>query len=128
MSIRLRHSSLRDCNFTVVSNRPLSEPHVCPQCKAVEIFKTYHLRLNSDGEVDVSKTVYERLAELEGLPLTKVSGRSKPQPQVLVVAPLGGNGSPPRFEIPERLRESVEFAIQPVPTKTFAPDRKVEDG
>jgi hypothetical protein len=119
--MRLRHKTLKDCNFTVVSSRPLTEPFFCPQCQVVETFKTYHLRLNSDGEVDVSKTVYDRLAELDDLPLTKVSSRAKPKPQVLIVSPLGGNGQPPIFQIPEKLAEAAQYAIAPVPTKAFVP-------
>jgi hypothetical protein len=130
MSIRLRHATLKDCNLVIVSKRKLKEPMFCGQCQQMHEFKSYHLRLDSNGEVDVSKTVYDRLSELKDLPLETASKRSKPEPQVLIVSPLGGNGTA-TFEVPKRLQKAAHYAAQPVPTQLFIPKsmrKKVQGG
>lgn len=85
MSVRLRHPSLRGCVFAVVHYRPLREPMFCSPCGTVHTNKTYHLRLDGAGEVVVSDEIYERLLELDGLPLRKVGPEGHPEPQVLMV-------------------------------------------
>lgn len=86
MSVRLRHPSLRNCVFAVVHYRPLREVMYCGSCGTTHTHKTYHLRLDDHGEVVVSEEVYERLRELDGLPLRTVGAEAHPQPQILAIS------------------------------------------
>ena len=111
MSIRLRHPTLQDVNFTVVHHRQYRRPLFCAVCAEVHTFKTYHLKLDSQGEVVVSKDIWGRLAELDGLPLRRVGNVRKPEPQILVAPPAGVS---PELQavrtesfVPKKLREMV---------------------
>lgn len=42
-------------------------PKLCEQCKVVHVKKTYHLRLDGEGTIIVSDTIYDRLREA-GMP------------------------------------------------------------
>jgi hypothetical protein len=110
MSVRLRHPSLQDVNFNVVHYRRYRAPFYCANCREIHTLKTYHLRLDSHGEVVVSDVIYERLAELDGLPLRKV-GKAKPKPMRLVLPPAGAEVPMEQTEstlyVPKGLREVV---------------------
>jgi hypothetical protein len=107
MSVRLRHSTYRNVNFTVIHHRRYTVPMLCPVCGELHVFKTYHLRLDAQGETVVSDVIWERLAELEKLPLRKVGKEAHPQPQSLTVGP--GLAAPP----PETLREPTIGFVPP---------------
>lgn len=94
MTVLLYHPSLSSINFNVVHHRRYTEPIFCPSCHEMHEFKTYHLTLDVKGEVEVTEEVYERLAELEGLPLKK-RGKVKPHDLVLGLPVAGTNGHQP---------------------------------
>lgn len=98
MSIRLRHPTLRNCTFAVVHHRMLREPMFCASCGMMHEHKTYHLRLDARGEVVVSEEVYERLRELDGLPLRSVGREHRPEPQVLIIHDIRNGGVLPHPE------------------------------
>lgn len=105
MSVRLRHAQFTDVNFVVVDvARPYFEPYDCPSCKMTHTHKAYHLRLDSHGEVTVSDEIYDRLAEIPGLPLTKVSKDRNPKPQALLMP--GAENQ----EVPAHLEEAARWA------------------
>lgn len=107
-SVRLRHPSFRNLTFAVVHHRPYREPLFCASCGLVHTHKTYHLHLDAQGEVVVSEVIFERLSELEGLPLRKVGIERNPQPMTLTVPPAGVNGVvqvPTQIFVPKDLRE-----------------------
>ena len=105
MSVRLRHTQFKDVNFVVVDvARPYTEPYDCPACRITHEFKAYHLRLDSHGEVTVSDDIYDRLAEIPGLPLAKVGRDRNPRPQVLLMP--GGEAQ----EVPAHLEEAARWA------------------
>jgi hypothetical protein len=118
VSVRLRHPTLRGVTFTVVHYRRYTVPMACGVCGSIHTHKTYHLRLDSQGEVVVSDTVAERLAELEGLPLRNMGVEAHPQPQVLAMPVGAQNGQslrqPTQTFVPAALREAVEEALKGV--------------
>lgn len=64
--VRLVHPTLRGCVLLVPDpSRPLAGRHTCPLCAVEHPCKTYHLRLDGEGAVIVSTTVWERLRHLE---------------------------------------------------------------
>lgn len=85
-------------NLNIVHHRRYTEPLFCAECDAMHEYKTYHLKLDSQGQVTVSETIYERLAELEGLPLRRIGIDAHPEPQVIQVAP--GLQAPARTIVP----------------------------
>lgn len=103
MTVRLRHPRLHDVNFNVVHYRRYTEPLPCLLCNEIHEYKTYHLHLDSSGEVEVSDEIYERLAELKGLPLKKAGKVAKPKPQVLS---MPAPGTPVRL-----VRPAIELFI-----------------
>jgi hypothetical protein len=63
--IRLRHPDYANALVTVpIPHRPLRPPHLCPTCNLTHAVKTYHLRLDDQGTVIVSATIYEWLKEV----------------------------------------------------------------
>ena len=115
-AIRLRHPIERDVNFTVVHHRRYRTPLACQVCGEIHVFKTYHLRLDSQGECVVSDVIWERLAELEGLPLRKVGTEAHPRPQV-IRPPMAGTQPENVRErttlfVPRSMRDAVETANQ----------------
>lgn len=108
MSWRLRHPTLTDVNFTVVHYRPYPVPYLCPACGEAHRFKTYHLRLDAAGEVVVSDTIYERLAELDGLPLKTVGKEAHPKP---ITIDMQNGAGPQTFRteafVPRTMRDAV---------------------
>jgi hypothetical protein len=85
--IRLRHPSLRSAVFTVIHHRRYTVPFACPACGTLHERKTYHLELDSNGEVVVSREIHERLRELRALPLVTVGPELNPQP---ITIQIGG--------------------------------------
>lgn len=66
--VRLGHETLRGVTYTVEHpTRRYKEPYLCPACGTVHLRKTYHLRLDGDGTVIVSREIFQRLRQA-GLP------------------------------------------------------------
>lgn len=80
--VRLRHPDLRSCTYTLIHlGRSLTREHHCWVCGEVHYHKTYHLGLDSMGEVVVSEVIYERLKEAGLDELRTVGEERKPEPQ-----------------------------------------------
>jgi hypothetical protein len=79
--IRLNHPNLRSCTYTLIhEGRELKAPVNCGVCGNVHYHKTYHLGLDTIGDVVVSETVFQRLKEA-GLDELKVLNEvKKPEP------------------------------------------------
>jgi hypothetical protein len=98
--------------FTVVHHRRYAAPFACPTCstivdgKWIETVwherKTYHLKLDSNGEVVVSREIHERLRELRALPLVTVGPELRPEPITLRVG-----GPLQRFQVFEHVPKGV---------------------
>jgi len=69
--IRIRHKTLKGVLLVVRDQkRPIPNPHnyklpICSSCMVPHDVKTYHLQLDDEGTIIVSKTVYERLSALD---------------------------------------------------------------
>ncbi len=69
--IRIRHKTLRGVLLVVRDQkRPIPNPHnyklpICSTCKVPHDVKTYHLKLDDEGTIIVSKTIYEKLSALD---------------------------------------------------------------
>lgn len=98
--VRLHHPTHRSCTFLAEDvTRPYRVPVTCPVCSAAHgapvqhHVKTYHLDLDSEGDVIVSETVFARLKTMPGLaglfPKNEVA-----KPPDLVI---GMNGTGQRF-------------------------------
>src|SRR3990172_10606996 len=98
--VRLRHVSLTNCTLVITHYRPYTAPYLCPRCQTTHTHKTYHLNLDSQCEVVVSKTIADRLAELPGLPLKTMGDEAHPRPQRLS---MDGNGKLVNTEAPIEL-------------------------
>jgi len=84
--VRLLHRKLR--GVMLVLPHPTQRykvPYLCPACGVTHERKTYHLRLDGEGAVIVSKEVFERLREM-GLPDLQVMNEvQKPPSQTIQV-------------------------------------------
>lgn len=64
--VRLHHPDLRNCTIAVAHpERRYPEPWFCPRCQLYHEFKTYHLEIDSVGDVVVEETVI--FAKLEAI-------------------------------------------------------------
>jgi hypothetical protein len=87
--VRLHHPELRGpaggtVTYTLIhEGRPLKAPTDCWACGETHYHKTYHLNIDSVGDVVVSKKIFRRLKEA-GLDELKAMGEVKnPEPIVL---------------------------------------------
>lgn len=62
--VRIYHPGYRDITVSLESARPYKSPFNCPLCQKTHTNKTYHIKLDSDGESTVSPEVFARLQEL----------------------------------------------------------------
>lgn len=84
--IRIQHPSLRNCTYTLIHyGRPLKTIIHCRVCGLEHHHKTYHLALDSAGEVIVSETVYQRLKEAGLEELRAASEVARPEAQRIVL-------------------------------------------
>lgn len=65
--IKIKHTSLTSCVLRIEDTlRPYTIPYDCPTCMSTHENKTYHLHLDSSGEVIVSTGVYAQLLSIAG--------------------------------------------------------------
>lgn len=65
--VRLRHPTRRNERFVATDNRrPYRVPYACLECGTTHECKTYHLELDDEGTVIVSKEIADRLLTLNG--------------------------------------------------------------
>lgn len=98
--VRLHHPTLRSCTFTVEDVlRPYRTPYTCPVCSVAHnapvthSHKTYHLDLDSEGDIIVSETVFAHLKTLPGLAGLLPKNEVQKPPDLVV----GMNGNGQRF-------------------------------
>lgn len=102
--VRLHHPTLHSCVMTVEHTRPYKEPFLCPTCQKTHLNKTYHLYLDSSGDVIVSETVLERLQQIGMAGFTIENQVSNP-PKIT----LGLQGQQESFVIKEhKLGDPIE--------------------
>lgn len=91
--IKLHHPELRNCTYTLIhEGRPLTAPHLCWVCGMTHFHKTYHLMLDSAGDITVSETVFQRLEEA-GLDELQPKTEERKPPRMVVG--MNGNGKRP---------------------------------
>lgn len=93
--IRLRHPTRRSERFIATDNRrPYKVPYACLECGITHEFKTYHLKLDDQGTVIVSKEIADRLLSMNGGEFEYANVVENPPAQVITIAtpiaPIGG--------------------------------------
>lgn len=78
-SLRLHHDSLvAPAVVAVECARGYRQPYQCPLCGQTHQHKTVHLRLDGNGDVLVTKEVWDDLKDVPDLPFTQNSTKRKP--------------------------------------------------
>lgn len=96
--IRIHHESARNCTVAVEAHRAYANPegYMCPLCGVVHFHKMVHLNLDNNGDVIVSKGVWNTdLKDLPMSPFTVTNEVKKPPKHVLSL----DGGSKPRDDI-----------------------------
>jgi len=115
--IRLHHPNpvFRNITYVVESGEPMERRRICPTCRVDHRVKAIHLHLDAQGDVIVSKEVYEKLLllqlaglevanEVENPPPLRVGAVESPTTEI-----VSGNGH--RFYVPGKTKyESGEIA------------------
>ncbi len=64
-AVRMHHSTLRNVSFTVENlARKYPNPYPCDACNVIHFYKTWHLKVDKNGDTVVSEQVYDRLKEV----------------------------------------------------------------
>jgi len=107
--VRLHHRNLANCVFVADDlRRRYQVPFDCVLCGKAHDHKTYHLNLDTDGNVIVSPKVFERLREigLIGEDLEVLNEVREPPP--IIIGMELPNGLIGRFRIYEHKVERKE--------------------
>ena len=100
--IKLHHESARNSVVAVECFRTYQGPYDCPLCGIVHHHKTVHLHLDNEGDVIVSRGVWDDLKDVPLLPFSYGADVKKP-PAVI----LSMNGPAPDGE-----REIIHHAFE----------------
>ena len=85
----MHHETLTNATIAVECKRGYRQPYQCPLCNVTHNYKTVHLTLDSNGDVIVSKGVWNKdLKNHPNLPVTVKNEVSKPPALI-----IGGNGT-----------------------------------
>lgn len=89
--VRIHHNTEINCVFTLMSNRPLTQPMECGLCHIIHTFKTYHINVDAEGFAIVSPTIWEKLQQIPLNPFTLMNEVEKPPTLTLKVGFAGDN-------------------------------------